>query len=799
MDNILNSFPRQALPLSKKTTEWRKQCVRFADKNTVLSSSLIRKTVAHKKINYDLLSGKLDMGDLEAVINPEGIDYGVPTKKIQHYPVMNDKIMLLLGEERDSQFDFKVVITNPNALSEIEESKKAELQQKMQALVEDTSLSEDEYNAKMQKLSNYFTYEWQDLREIRANCLLNHYKKEQNFEGEFNDGFVDVLANNEEIYQCTIEGYEPIMRKLNPQKVHVYGSGYSNRIEDADMVVIEDYLPLGRILDKYYNKLSQAEVKKLEDIDYTRGSDEYGDKGDPLNYFKFGDYIDQIHNFEEGGWVSFNDGVTSKDLPYDIAGNIRVLQVYWKSLRRIKEVKSYDPITGETNYDFKTEDYICDKALGEEASNYYINEAWHGVMIGTGEDAIFIDMGPCPVQYNTMGNPSKCHFGIIGTIYNFNENQPYSMVDMMKPLQYMFDVTKDRLNKLLARNMGKILQLNISMVPAGWSIEKWLYYAKVNGIAVIDPMKEGNTAVSKGKMAGMFNTAPAIDTELGNSIQGMINFLEYLKAEMSEITGITKQRQGQISNRETVGGVERATLQSSHSTRWWFAKHDDTKKRVLECFLETAKIAMKGRSKKFQYILPDHSQRLIEIDGDMFSECDYGLVVESDYDMQVLNQEIQQIAQAAMQNQALTFSTYLKIRSNCSMAEKIKMIENDENRMREQAQQQAQQAQQAQQQQAEMVLQQQQAEMQLKDTLNQRDNDTKLLIANMQALASKDVDKDGIIENPMDMQKLNEQIREFNAKLDFDKEKLQFDKVKHSEDLENKVKLAKLKSNSNNK
>ena len=66
---------------------------------------------------------------------------------------------------------------------------------------------------------------------------------------------------------------------------------------------------------------------------------------------------------------------------------------------------------------------------------------------------------------------------------------------------------------------------------------------------------------------------------------------------MSEVVGITRQREGQISNRETVGGVERATLQSSHITEWLFARHDDVKKRALECFLETAKIALKGKKK----------------------------------------------------------------------------------------------------------------------------------------------------------------------------------------------------------
>lgn len=77
--------------------------------------------------------------------------------------------------------------------------------------------------------------------------------------------------------------------------------------------------------------------------------------------------------------------------------------------------------------------------------------------------------------------------------------------------------------------------------------------------------------------------------------------------EMSEVAGITKQREGQVANRETVGGVERATLQSSHITEYLFLIHDDVKKRALEAFLETAKIALKGRSKKFQYLLSDGS------------------------------------------------------------------------------------------------------------------------------------------------------------------------------------------------
>lgn len=221
---------------------------------------------------------------------------------------------------------------------------------------------------------------------------------------------------------------------------------------------------------------------------------------------------------------------------------------------------------------------------------------------------------------------------------------------MMKPYNYLYDVIHDRLNKLIAKNWGKIITLDIAKVPEGWDIEKWLYFAKTNSIAVVNSFKEGNKGAAAGKLAGGLNNASSgvIDAELGNTIQQYTNLLEFIKMEMSEVAGITKQREGQVANRETVGGVERATLQSSHITEYLFLIHDDVKKRTLEAFLETAKIALKGRSKKFQYLLSDGSIQIMNIDGDEFAEADYGLVVDNSNGLQELQQKMNMLAQAAL-------------------------------------------------------------------------------------------------------------------------------------------------------
>ena len=800
-----NNFPRQAISWRKKTKEWVKECIQFADANSLLSSSTVRKSIAHKKLNYDLLNGKLNMRDLMSVLNPSGFKFERKdiNTAIPHYPIVNRCVDVLNGEEMASQLDLKVIITNPTSISEKENIKKQQVLQSLQQLVADESITEEEYQQKLQELSKYYNYEYQDMRELRANELLNHYSRECDFKDIFSEGFKDVLAVNEAIFQVTLEHGEPVLTKLNPLKVRVYGNGSSNRIEDADMVVIEDYWPVGRIIDKYYDKLTVKEIKSLEDIQrHLEGNSTYDSKYQERDRsFLYGDYVAAIITDNDGN-LCFSDNTYFNQLPYDLEGNIRVLQVYWKSLRKIKEVQYYDEITGNKEVKFETEDYIPDEYKGEEVKERIINEAWHGVMIGAGDKAIYTDCGPCEIQYNRLNNPSKCHFGIIGQIFNTNESQPYSIVDKIKPYSYLYDAMMDKFVKLVQNNMGKLVQLNGAMMPSNWDFEKWVYFAKTAGIVMVDPMKEGNKGAAKNKLAGAFQVPPVIDAELGNSIQYTVNILQYIEQTVCNMLGITPQRLGAIQNRETVGGVERSTLQSSHVTRYYFEKYNNLKKRVYECVLDTAKIGAKGKNLKFQYITSDLSQKVSEINGDEFAEADYGLIASTDYDIEKFRQDVDQAGVMALQSGAISFSAWLKLKSSGSLSEKIKMLEQNEREMQQMQQQQQQAQLQAQQQQKELELQMKQAEMQLKDMMNQRDNETKILTATIQAQTKRDSDGDGIInENENNAVTLEEQVKEFNEKMKLERDKLEQDDRHHKEDNDLKLEIAKIKPSktSNNK
>lgn len=777
--NVIN-LPPQQLPFTRKNKEWRKKHLDWADGRSFVTYSPVRKSIMNKQINYDLVNGILHMEDIKMILNPDNVLSNFIPENIQHYPIINSKIEVLQGEESHRVFDYRVVVTNPNSISKIEEEKKSQMFKLLQAVVEDTTIDDQQAQAETQKMSDYFNYTWKDLREQRANYLLNHYVKEYSMPGIFNAGILDAIACGEEMYQCDIRGGEPIIERINPKKIRIFKSGYSNKVEDADMIILEDYWSPGKIVDTYYDVLTTKDRKYIEELPNNpdaADTDEMGNIDDRNGFLNTSVVIDGLIQGSDEGMV-FGSGFDASLMPYDFLGNVRVLRLYWKSRRKIKKVKSYDELTGEEIFNFYSEDYILDKTRGEEEEVYWINEAWEGTKIGK---KVYLNMRPRPIQYNRLSNPSRCHFGIVGSIYNINESKPFSLIDMAKPYSYLYDIMHDRLNKLIAKNWGKIIKLDLAKIPEDWTVDKWLYFAKTNGVSVEDSFKEGNIGAATGRLAGALNNASSgvIDADWGNNIQQYINLLEYIKSEMSSVLGISPQREGQVANRETVGGVERATLQSSHITEWLFITHEDVKRRVLECFIETAKIAIRGKSKKFQYILPDYATKMVEIDGDEFAENDYGLVVDNSNSTQELNQKIDMLAQAALQNQSISFSSVMKLFTTMSLAEKQRMIEKSEQEMMQRAEQQQQANMQMEQSKMEQMKELEKQRMEAEALKNRQDNETRIVVANINSKAEmamlkiKNDETSDAAYTTIENKKIEENRRQFNEKLKLDLQKVE--------------------------
>jgi hypothetical protein len=234
----------------------------------------------------------------------------------------------------------------------------------------------------------------------------------------------------------------------------------------------------------------------------------------------------------------------------------------------------------------------------------------------------------------------------------------------------------------------------MAKIPEGWNVTKWLYFARKSGIAVVDSFKEGNRGMAKGKLAGAVGntTGRVLEQKVGDFIQTHIQMMEFAKAQMDEIIGVSRQRMGQIDNRETVGGVERSVSQSNHITEELFTLHDFCKKRCFQILLETIKIAAKGNEIKFAYIADDMTRKLLEMDGDEFAEEDYGLQVSNEDAINEMQQKLDGMVQMGLQNQMLSFSTAMKIYNSPSIREVQRMIEKSEMDMNESKQKQSEEA-----------------------------------------------------------------------------------------------------------
>lgn len=772
------TLPRQRIPYSQKNKEWRVRCVDYADRHSFYNNERVRKSLQNKIINLNLYNGIVDIRDLTNVVNPHQIDASFVPSNIPHNPIIVPKIDLLVGEEIKRRFDYSVIVTNPDAISKKEEDKKKFYLNKLKEFLQ-ANYSDEELKEKMQELGEYMKYSWQDLREKMANQILKHYWQEQRFDLIFNNCFKDALLFAEEIVITDIVHGEPVMTKLNPMKVHSIRSGNSDRIEDSSIIIIQDHWSPGKIVDYFHDEL------KPEDIDYIMEYSTVSSKGsysddqnnhvllrDALNTGVEGMY-DTIFNLAELNGHFFGTNYT------DDTGNIRVLRVFWKSLKKIQKIKYIDEF-GEEQYRPESEEYIINKDLGEESTPLWVNEWWEGVKIGKD---IYVNMRPRRVQYNRINNPSICSPGIVGQIYTTNQGKAVSLMDRAKNLQYMYDAIWDRLNKSISTNYGKIFELDLAKIPSNWEIDKWLHFAVVNKIAVVDSFKEGQQGAATGKLAGSMNTqgGRAIDMETGSYIQQHIQLLEFIKMEMGEICGVSQQRQGQISNRETVGGVERSVNQSSHITEYWFMIHENFKLRCLETFLETAKIALRGNNKKVQHILDDQTIEILNIDSEEFCEPDYGLVCTSSSKTTELEQMIKQNAQAFLQNGG-GLSTIMDIYFSPSLMGMRRKLEEAENKIHERNSEASKQSNEIAQKEMQEKYNLEYKKLEIEDAKNRRDNETKLIIA---GASNEEEPKEDII-NPLDVEKLNLDTQKAMNDHLIKIKSLQQDMIKHKDLMEAK-------------
>ena len=793
-------FPRQKLTRKKKTDQWTEDCIESGLSLVGVYDNTRRSPKARKKRNYDLYNGKFDKEDLEYVTNPLGIDTGNMPANIQYYDIVSPIFNLLFGEEVKRPFRFVVRAINEDAVSTKEEDQKSSIveaiqqsltairdsvmSQQMQAVQEQEMTPEIQQQMQqqaeaaipqsMKDLEKYFEYDFQDMNESTATKLLNYLEKDLKLKIKFQKGWEDSLIAGEEIYCIEEVGGEPVCRNVNPLEFYCFLPHNSDNVDDANIIVEETWMSISQVLDKFYEDLTPKDIDKLEEL---QGSRTKYDNG-LLNYGPSEKLV--IETDQE-----YSANSNQYDY-YDQNGNLRVAKVVWKSMKKVGRLTYIDE-TGAFQETIVGESYKVDKEAGEGIKWMWVNEYWEGTKIG---DDIYVNVGPKVNQFRKLTNLSKCKSGYVGTIYNCNNSQSVSLMDRLVPWIYLYVTIWYRVELAIAANQGKIALIDLSLVPDGWEIDKWLYYAQAMKFGFVDSFNEGKKGQSTGKLAGNISTQnKVLDMETGNYIQQHIQLLEFTEGKIQTLSGVTRQRMGAIATSELVGNTERAVVQSSHITEKWFEVHNQTKSRVLETLIDVGKETFAKQNKKLQYITDDLSTQIFNITKD-FRNTEYGVFVSnSAKDAQALDM-LKQLTQVALQSDKMDLNDVISVYNSRSLSDIRRHFERAENEKDAEVQQQ-------QQMQMQQAREQQQTQIRIKqdeenreDRRNSEDNLTKIKVAEINAASKQDgdLDNDGIADR-IEQDKLNIQQEKNRADISIKQQKLDIDRDKVKQD--SKAKKAK--------
>lgn len=732
--NNINIFPAQKVPMSKKTKEWKENCVDYIIGHSASSrNGNSRSREEEMQTYYDLYNSIYNEKDLKYVTNPFKQDDGFPATA-QDYNIIKPKIDLLLGEETKRPFNFRVVRTSDIATSNLQDKAKQLLIDYVQASIMSKLGPEEQarYQEALQsgeimtpeQIQKYLTKDYKDIAEIAAQHSLNYLKQKLNVTHEFFKGWKDALIAGEEIYYVGVINGEPYVERVNPLSFSYEQSADLEFIHEASWCCRKMNMSATEIYDRFYDKMSEKQLNELLDMmdDGTRGGLNPQVRKTSLDY-------PHIKTRTINGFSSN---------PFQNADNINVWHCCWKSFKKIGFVTIINPETG-VEEEFEVDESY--KVTGREVNVEWtwIIEVWEGYRVG--ED-LYIGIQPVEYQHISADNPNSQKLPYTGVVYNNTNSSPRSLVSMMKPLQYMYIVIWYRLELAMARDKGKVVTMDITQIPKSMNIDvaKWMHYLGALGVNFVNPYEEGwDIPGREGGKPSQFNQITALDLTMANTIDQYINLMDKIESMVSEITGVTKQREGAISSNELVGNVERSVVQSAHITEPLFWVHNQVKKEVLSMLLNTAKFAWKDSDKRcVHYVLDDATRAFLTLNDDFFYE-DMDIFLDDSTKNQQQLEALKQLMQPAMQNGA----SLLDIAEIITM-DNINMIKNrlEDIEQKRMEQQQALEEQQAQREQQMIQMQNEvkeeelmikEAEMDLEKYKIDADNATKITVAQLNA------------------------------------------------------------------
>ena len=719
MKDVRRSFPPQKVSVSKKNSEkWQHNSV-----DAIIGKEgygfMGRVTRKEKMgVNYELYNSNFNEHDMKFVTDPYKVDDSFPIA-LQEINIIRPKIDLLVGEESKRPLNYVVIETNDDVVSALQDKKKDMLMQYLQEYLGVGS----EGGEQMQppQIEEYMSRSYKSIAEECAQNTLAYLKEKLNLPNEFLKGWKDGLIAGEEIYYVGVTNGEPDLKRTNPIYCDYDRNPDLECIEDGDWFVYHTLMSASSIYDTYYDKLTEKDLDKLIALSEGQNSVPKAGTGDVNSRS-----------------IIYKENVMYSPF-YDPDGDsMDVYHCVWRSWQKIGFLTTQNPETGEEEIIEVDESYK--EQPGDVIEWKWLPQIYEGYRV---TDEFYFGIQPVEYVDTPIASVDRAKLPYIGVIYSNTNSRNKSLVAIMKSLQYMYIEIFYRMNLMIARDKGRVLNMDVTQIPKsmGIDVNKWLHYLTALGVNLINPYEDGwDIPGREGGKSAQFNGISAQDLSMTNVIAGYIDLLDKIDSMVGELSGVSKQRQGSIQQRELVGNVERSVIQSSHITEPLFWKHNLAKKNSLTMLLNVAKSAWAQSGKeKLHYIFNDTVRVFMDITEDfLYGDFDVFLSDSSREHMNI--EKLHTLIQPAMQNgSGLLEAAEILTADNLTQI-KNKLRKLDEERQQREAQQ-AEAAQQAQMESNQIQKAIADEENRIKEEDSMRKADTSITVALIQAESKTEGDQ----------------------------------------------------------
>lgn len=692
--NMVGSFglPQQSVSsFEKNKPEWIKACMDYFDYQSATQS----REKTRIKENYDLVNGIHNPKNYQYVTDPLSLgdkkdsQYGT-TQDVIHYPIMNQPIQTIIGEYINRPLNFFVVNESDHARNEWVRTKTEMLQtyvtNKIQSRIQARLKAEgldpaseqgQQAAAKMtpQDIQDYMDKDYIDVAEQTSQRIVNTIWREESLDDKFTEGFKHAVVSAREFYHTYTCNGRVKVRDLSPLDVFYHRSPSVRWISEGQFAGFRWYLTPSSIIDLFYDNLSVSDVEALEALINPNVSlkkatgNGTGVSSIVYNTSTFSDMhgtlSDRFNNQMLEEMVSNFQLYGSNSTYMSTFGLIKVVQAYWKSLRKVGFLTYYDQYDRpqETIVD---DNYEANKGAGEHISYRYINQVYKGAKIG---DDIYVNTGPYTDNILDIENLDYCPLPIEGCTYNDTNSRPLSLVDLMRPWNELYNIVAYELRKDMNSSLGKVLFMSTDHIPniPGFTWDKWYYWARELKIAwVKSPARGGNT----------FNQFSAADMSFAQQMATKMDTLQRIKAECDSMAGFSQPRIGASAQQNTLGESRQAFVASVNQTEYYFFKHNKLVERVLQYALNLARKA-EAKYGVMRNRFNDLEQAYIMADGQTLTGAKLSLYVTNSAKDHSTRQKIEQLLQFAVSNGA-----DVKDASEILMAQTISETTNLFNKLR---------------------------------------------------------------------------------------------------------------------